>query len=352
LQTDLKTLQDQVAGINAANPANAAAADQGTRLGTLETQLKDLSARVDAIKPGATDPAVLDQLKAQDTKLTDLQTKVDGIKPGGADPALSDQIKAQDAKIADLQAKIDGIKPGATDQATLDQLKAQDTQLKAQDERIVALEKQVTDLSASVTQLSDTVTKLGTQPTPPAVTPTTPVDTTPTTPTTPVDTTPTTPVDTTPIVTTPIVVTPPAPNFYIGLGARYGVLPSGGATNDVTAISVMIGFKRFLGPIGFRVTGDYLAFATAPNSSNPSLPAKYFSINPALVFDLGLLYIGVGGGGEFGLQNSLFVNGIVGINIAFSNNFGLFIEGDPRYYLNQTGDKFRFGVRAGLKFSF
>ncbi len=365
LQTDLKALQDEVKGIASANPASAAAADQGTRLGALETQLKDLGARVDAIKPGTdpalsdqlkaqetklaelqakvdamtpgtADPALADQIKAQDAKLAELQAKVEGIKPGGADPALADQIKAQDAKLAELQAKVDGIKPGATDPAITDQLKSQDDKLKAQEERIAALEGQVDELAASVTELSD---KLAGQTT------------------TPTTTTPTTPVDTTPVVTTPTttVVTPAPvstpPNFYVGIGGRYGVIPSG-AANDNIAISVMVGFKRFLGPIGFRVSGDYLAFATAPNSTNPSLQAKYFSVNPALVLDLGFLYLGAGVGGEFGLANSLFINGIVGINIAFSNNFGLFIEGDPRFYLNQTSDKFRFGVRAGLKFGF
>jgi predicted nucleic acid-binding Zn-ribbon protein len=350
LQTDLKALQDEVKGLASANPASAAAADQGTRLGALETQLKDLGARVDAIKPGGTDPALTDQIKAQEAKLADLQAKFDGLKPGTTDPALADQIKAQDAKLAELQAKVDGIKPGGTDPAIADQLKAQEEKLKTQDERIAALEGQVEELATSVTELSD---KLVAQPTAPPVTttPTTPVDTTPTTPTTPVDTTPTTP----PLVTTPTTTVAPVssnpPNFYVGIGGRYGVIPSG-ATNDNIAISVMVGFKRFLGPIGFRVSGDYLAFATAPNSTNPSLQAKYFSVNPALVLDLGLLYLGAGVGGEFGLQNSLFINGIVGINIAFSNNFGLFIEGDPRFYLNQTSDKFRFGVRAGLKFSF
>ncbi len=377
LQTDLKVLQDQVQGLSSANPASAAAADQGARLGALETQLKDLGARVDAIKPAGTDPALLDQIKAQETKLADLQAKVDGmkpgtvdpalsdqikaqdakladlqakvdaIKPGGTDPALLDQIKAQDAKLADLQAKVEGIKPGTTDPAVLDQLKTQDTTIKAQEERIAALEGQVKDLAASVTELSD---KIAAQPTTPAATtPTTPVDTTPTTPTTPVDTTPVVTTPTTVVNPAPAVSTPP--NFYVGIGGRYGVIPSG-AANDNIAISVMVGFKRFLGPIGLRVSGDYLAFATAPNSTNPSLQAKYFSLNPALVLDLGFLYLGAGVGGEFGLANSLFVNGIVGINIAFSNNFGLFIEGDPRFYLNQPSDKFRFGVRAGLKFGF
>jgi predicted nucleic acid-binding Zn-ribbon protein len=351
LQSDLKALQDEVKGIASANPANAAAADQGTRLGALETQLKDLSARVDAIKPGGTDPALADQIKAQEAKLADLQAKFDGLKPGTTDPALADQIKAQDAKLAELQAKVDSIKPGGTDPAIADQLKAQDEKLKTQDERIAALEGQVEELATSVSDLSD---KLAAQPTAPPITttPTTPPVTT--TPTTPVDTTPTTP----PLVTTPTTTTTVAPvssnppNFYVGIGGRYGVIPSGGALNDNAAISVMIGFKRFLGPIGFRVSADYLAFATVPNPSNPSLQAKYFSVNPALVLDLGFLYLGAGAGGEFGLQNSLFVNGIVGINIAFSNNFGLFIEGDPRFYLNQPSDKFRFGVRAGLKFSF
>ncbi len=423
LQSDLKTLQDQVKGIASANPATAAAADQGARLGTLETQLSDLGARVDAIKPAGTDPALTEQIKAQDskladlqakvdamkpgtadpalleqikaqdsklaelqvkvdaikpggtdpalseqikaqetkladlqakvdaikpgtddpglteqikaqdTKLADLQAKVDAIKPGGTDPALTEQIKAQDAKIADLQAKMDGIKPGATDPAILEQLKAQDVQIKSQDERIAALEGQVEELASSVSDLSD---KLAAQPTVPTTA----------TPTTPVVTTPTTPVVTTP-TTTPTVapVSSNPPNFYIGIGGRYALIPSGGAMADNAALSVMIGFKRFLGPIGFRVAADYLAFATLPS-------AKFFSVNPALVLDLGFLYLGAGAGGDFGLQDSLFVNGIVGINIAFSNTFGLFIEGDPRFYLNQPADKFRFGVRAGLKFSF
>jgi predicted nucleic acid-binding Zn-ribbon protein len=350
LQSDLKTLQDQVKGIASASPANAAAADQGARVGALETQLKDLGARVDAIKPGGTDPALTDQIKAQEAKLADLQAKFDGLKPGTTDPALADQIKAQDAKLAELQAKVDGIKPGGTDPAIADQLKAQDEKLKTQDERIAALEGQVEELATSVTELSD---KLAAQPTAPPVTTTPATPPTTTTPTTPVDITPTTPpLVTTPTTTTPAPVSSNPPNFYIGIGGRYGVIPSGGATNDNVALSVMVGFKRFLGPIGFRVSADYLAFATAPNPSNTTLPAKYFSVNPALVLDLGFLYLGAGVGGDFGLQNSLFVNGIVGINIAFSNNFGLFIEGDPRFYLNQASDKFRFGVRAGLKFSF
>ncbi len=370
LQSDLRLLQDRVSGIASANPATAAA-DQNVRLGALETQLQTLSSRVDAIKPSGTDPALAAQIKAQEAKIADLQVqinakpggadpaiieqlktqsaqlaaleaKVDALKPGGTDPALAAQIKAQDAKIADLQAQVASY-PSIKDTAILEQLKAQDLVIKAQDTKINAqetrisdLEGQVDDLNASITELSDAVARIEARPTTPVVT---------TTPTTPVVTT----TPTTPVVTTPTTSTSASssydPNFYVGVGARFTVLPSGGAFSDTTAISGMFGWKRFIGPIGLRVTGDYYAFASLPS-------AKYFSVNPALMLDLGFLYFGVGAGGEFGLQNSLFVNGIVGFNIAFSDSFGLFVEGDPRFYLNQPTDQFRFGIRTGLKFRF
>jgi hypothetical protein len=155
-------------------------------------------------------------------------------------------------------------------------------------------------------------------------------------------------------VTTPDVAAPAAPaprrtNLYAGVGANFPIIatgvPAGYTPNSGVGISAVVGLKRALGPIGLRVAADY-NFASKTLAVEPNL---MFELNPDAFFDP---YIGLGGGGVFGIPNSLYVGGAAGVGLNFTQNFGLFVEANPRYTFGAPTNQFGVNLRAGLRFSF
>jgi S-layer homology domain len=353
--------------------ADAAAQDQAARIDALEaaapgepaaaTGTTDLEARLKALEEAeAPDTTALeDRLQALEDKAAEpaaepaaadtsaLEDRLQALEDAGAAPAegavSAEDVKALEDRIAELEA-------APAPEATAPAAGADAAKVTALEEKVAALEKQAAAQpapaaggadAAKVAALEDRVGKLEGQVTAlstevgtlKAVKPVTPEPTVTPTPTPE-------PVVTTPEVTVPDAPAPRKTNIYVGAGANFGVVPSGGSLG----ISGVVGVKRLIGPFGFRVAADYnLAARTLALEPN-----VMFEFNPDGFFDP---YIGIGGGGVFGVPNSAFVGGAAGVGLNFTQNFGLFVEGNPRYTFGAPANQ-QFGVnlRAGLRFSF
>lgn len=334
-------------------------------MGDVQTELEDIKAKLDEADAAAQDQSArIDALEAAtpgepaaapDT--SDLEARLQALEDKAAEPAAApeagvspDDVKALEDRIAELEA-------APAPEAPAPVAGADAAKVTALEEKLAALEKKVADQpapvagadAAKVTVLEDRVTKLEGQVTAlssevgtlKAAKPVEPVVTTPTV-TTPTVTTPE-PVVTTPDVTPPVVETPAPrkPNLYVGAGANFGVVPSGGSLG----ISGVVGFKRLIGPFGFRVAADY-NLATRFLAVEPNV---MFELNPDGFFDP---YIGIGGGGVFGSPNSAFVGGAAGLGLNFTPNLGLFVEANPRYTFGAATNQFGVNLRAGLRFAF
>jgi uncharacterized coiled-coil protein SlyX len=313
----LKALEDQVKTLGAPAAPAATSPDTDARIKALEDQVKTLSAPA---APAATSPETDARIKALEDQVKTLGAPA---APAGTSPELEARLKALEDKVSaapttppapaantELEARVKALedKPAPT----LDTA-AQDAKITDLDTRLKALEEKVNATPAAVTP-----------PPPPAVT------TTPPAPTTPVEVAP-----------PPPPPAPRVPNFTIGLGVSTPVVPNFSLNN--LQIAGYIGLRRLLGPIGARLNFDYNLTA-ATLSLGPDLTIEFA---PTSFFDP---YLGLGAGGVFGVENSLFIRGIAGINLNFSPAIGLWLEADPRFYvLNTTG--FTFSVRAGLKLS-
>jgi uncharacterized coiled-coil protein SlyX len=358
--------QDQSARIDAleaATPGEPAASDTGdleARLQALEDKVaepaseaaapdtSDLEARLKALEDKATEPAA----EAATPDTTVLEDRLQALEDKAAEPAADASVSAEDVKA--LEDRIAELEAAPVPEATAPEAGADAAKVSALEEKLAALEKKVADQpapaagadAAKVSALEDRVTKLEGQVTAlssevgslKAAKPVEPVK-----PVEPTVTPPTEPVVTTPDVTPPVVETPAPrkPNLYVGAGANFPITPSGGGLG----FSAVVGFKRFLGPIGLRVAADY------------NLNTKFLAVEPNLVLELnpdGFLapYIGVGGGGVFGSPNSLFIGGAAGLGLNFTQNFGLFVEANPRYTLATGPNQFGVNLRAGLRFAF
>ncbi len=306
----LKALEDQVKTLGAP-AAPATGTDTDARIKALEDQVKTLSAPA-APATGNADTearikALEDQVKTLGTPAapaanTDLEARLKALEDKAATPA------APATGNADLEARVKALedKPAPTVDTA-----AQDAKISELDTRLKALEDKVSATPAAVTP-------------PPVVT------TTPPAPTTPVDVTP-----------PPAPPAPRVPNFTIGLGVSTPIIPSFSLNN--LQVAGYIGLRRLIGPIGVRANFD-LNLASQTLSLGPDLTIE---LAPTSFFDP---YLGLGAGGIFGVENSLFVRGIAGINLNFSPAIGLWLEADPRFFiLNSAG--FTFSARAGLKLS-
>jgi S-layer homology domain len=333
LEARLKALEEK-----AAAPAEAAAPDTGD----LEDRLAALEEKADAPAEASDTTALEDRLKA-------LEEKAGAPAEGGVS---ADDVKALEDRIAELEAKPE---PEATTPAA----GADAAKVTALEEKLAALEKKVAETpapvaggadAAKVAALEDRVGKLEGQVTAlstevgslKAAKPVTPEPTVTSTPTPE------------PVVTTPDVVVPetPAPrrtNLYVGVGANFPIVatgvPAGFTANSGVGISAVVGLKRALGPIGLRVAADY-NLASKTLAVEPNL---MFELNPDAFFDP---YIGLGGGGVFGIPNSLYVGGAAGVGLNFTQNFGLFVEANPRYTFGAPTNQFGVNLRAGLRFAF
>lgn len=316
----LKALEDQVKTLGAP-AAPTTSTDTDARIKALEDQVKALQAAPAPTTAPATSPEVDARIKALEDQVKTLGAPA---APAGVSPELEARLKALEDKASaapaptgispELEARLKALedRPAATQPDTSKADAGQDTQLAALDARLKALEDRVN------------ATPAVTPPPPPVVT------TTPPAPTPPVDLTP-----------PPPPSAPRVPNFTIGLGVSTPVIPNFNLNN--LQVAGYVGLRRLIGPIGVRANFD-LNLTSQTLSLGPDL---VFEVAPTGFFDP---YLGLGAGGVFGVQNSLFVRGIAGVNLNFSPAIGLWLEADPRYYiLNSTG--FAFSVRAGLKLS-
>jgi len=140
----------------------------------------------------------------------------------------------------------------------------------------------------------------------------------------------------------------PQKNFYAAVAANLPVIPSGtGSITDKLSYGAIIGGKNILFGLGARVGAFY-----KPGT------ASAITADAKLVLDLGTgffaPYAGFGGGATFvsGSSTTPFVDGVVGLNLNFTDSLGLFVEGNPLYSFASTGNVFGVNVKAGLKFSF
>ncbi len=312
--TRLTALEDQVKTLGAPAAAPAASADTEARIKALEDQVKTLGTPAAAPATNADTDA---RIKALEDQVKTLGTPA---APAGISPDLEARLKALEDKAATPAAPATGNADLEARVKALEDKPAPTVDTAAQDAKI-------TDLDTRLKALEDKVNA-----TPAAVTPPAPVvTTTPPAPTTPVEVTP-----------PPAPPAPRVPNFTIGLGVSTPVIPSFDISNNLQ-IAGYVGLRRLIGPIGARVNFDYnLRLSTL--SLGPDLTIEFA---PSSFFDP---YIGLGAGGVFGVENSLFVRGIAGINLNFSPAIGFWLEADPRYFiLNSAG--FTFSARAGLKLS-
>jgi S-layer homology domain len=365
VQTELEDIKAKL------DEADAAAQDQAARIDALEaatpgepaaaTDTTDLEARLQALEdaePAAADTTALeDRLKALEdaaaapaaepaaADTTALEDRLQALEDAAGTPAegavSADDVKALEDRIAELEAApapeaaapaagADAAKVTALEEkvAALEKQAAAQPAAGADPAKVTALEDRVGKLEGQVTALS---TEVGTLKAAKPVTPEPTVTPTPTPE----------PVVTTPEVTVPDAPAPRKTNLYVGVGANFGVVPAGGTLG----ISGVVGVKRLIGPFGFRVAADYnLAAKTLAVEPN-----VMFEFNPDGFFDP---YIGIGGGGVFGVPNSAFVGGAAGVGLNFTRNFGLFVEGNPRYTFGAPTNQFGVNLRAGLRFSF
>jgi hypothetical protein len=327
--TRLSTLEQQIKNL----PAPAAAGpDLEPRLKALEDQVKTIADRPAATPPAPAGPDLEPRLKALEDQVKAIADRPAATPPAPAGPDLEPRLKALEDQVKTLAnapaAPASNLEPRVA--ALEERLRnpAASTADAGQDTKIAALETQVKDLSAELADLKSQVGKLTAAP-PPAPPAPPPPAAAPPPPTPPVDVTPPPP-------------PPPAPrNFTIGLGASLPVLPTFSTSN--ISLAGFVGFKRLIGPVGVRANFDL------------NLGAQTLSIGPDLILTIGSggflePYVGVGAGGVFGVQNSLFIRGILGLNLNFSPLLGLWLEGDPRFSPFQTNG-FSFSVRGGLKLS-
>ncbi len=308
LQADIAALKTQLAGGTNTTTNN-------TTTTTTATDNTELIARLTALEEKVAAISSTDAVSFND-RIGSLEESVKALQ--AAAPATG---TAATPASADLEARLKALE---TSTATTNADMA--SKLEAQDTRIAALERQVINLNGSVAALQRALADRPTTPT--TTTPTTPTTTTPTTPTTPTTTTPDAPEPD----ATPVVAAKPALNF--GLGGAANILPGG-------TYSAPLGLGAFA-YVGLNLSDSFSIRLNADLSEIPSAGAN-------LILNLGALYAGVGGGVVFA-NGGFYAGGVLGLNIDFTPNFGLFVEASPRYNFSSSsfGVKTALGLRLGF----
>jgi len=170
----------------------------------------------------------------------------------------------------------------------------------------------------------------------------------PTTPTTPTDTGTTVILPDQPVTVDTGAAAAPQKNFYAAVAANLPVVPSpsGGLASNLS-YGAIVGGKNILFGLGARVGAFY----------KPGTPSV-ITADAKLMLDLGAgffaPYAGFGGGASFasGSTTTPFVDGVVGLNLNFTDSLGLFVEANPNYTFASGGNVFGVNVKTGLKFSF
>jgi S-layer homology domain len=297
----------------------AAASSNAASVAALQAEITALKASA-----GSTTGAINPELAA---RITQLEEKVAALSTTD-NVSFNERIAALEESVKTLQ---DAPAPAAADDAGLkaleDRLKTLETdnvraaelqgQVESQGARIVALENRVSSLNTSVADLQKALSERPTPPTPPSGTaPTEPSATTP-------SETPAAPASTTPFlvlsggISTNLVGGPAVPVAPLGLGLF-------GAAQ-----------LNFSDSFGIRLSADL--------SEIPSAGAN-------LMLQLGGgLYAGVGAGLVFE-NGGFYAGGVLGFSFDIAQNFGLFLEANPRFNFSSSsfGVKTALGLRLGL----
>ncbi|PYE53418.1 S-layer homology domain-containing protein [Deinococcus yavapaiensis] len=246
--------------------------------------------------------------------------------------------------------------------------------------RIAALEARVNQTATTPAAPSTSTTTATTPPAPststtmattPSTTTTTTTPATPSTATTP--TTPSTGVAVNPGTGTTVVVTE-APGRDFGVAARpttfVGINASSGgllAGNVPIGYGILVGNTQVFGGLGLRLGVNY----------QPDTNALEGELGTTFTLGSGFLspYVGAGAGISYSSARSnannagatdqatdIFVQGIAGVDLRFTDTIGAFAEATPRYYLSNAGvgtnlastatGGFGLGAKAGLKIFF
>ncbi len=312
LDARIKAIEDEIAALKTAPAAPATPTDPAAPAAPapsqteLDARFKALEDQIAALRNAA--PAAPAAPTTPAAPSTDLEARV---------KALEDRPATGAAPSADLEARLKAIEDRVAAAPAAPAAPAAGTDVTAridsQETRIASLETQVRDLTTQVDGIRNAAPAT---PTTPTTTPTTP-DTTVTTPAAPVD-------------------APRTPRLYIGIGGSLNALPfSNNYQNTLGGLGAFaqVGFN-FGGNFGVRFQYDASELPTA--GANLILGLGNGGFQP---------YLGVGGGVIFeGSNVSPYVGGVLGANLNFSSNLGLFVEAAPRYALNAG----TFGVKTAL----
>lgn len=327
LNARVADLEADGAGMTARLAALEAALAAAPQAGTAATGTAQLSAtviaRLDALEGFTARLEDLENMSAgMEARLAAIEEQLAGMGTGEGSAALQARIDALELAVRNIPAGPAGPQGPAGAAANVTALEA----------RIAALEARINQLGTA---------------------PAAPVTTAPATPAQP-------PVTATPAPGTTIVIGEPvrtaprtAPNFYIG---AYGNYPLTDA-NPAIGYGATLGLRQLIGPFGLRAGADF-GGANFNNLRGELLATYHFGtggLEP---------YAGVG----VGFVNSASrtnanasamdysVQGVLGADFRFANNFGVFAEVAPSYGLTNSGvaarSDFGVGARAGLKVFF
>jgi cell division protein FtsB len=298
----------------------AAASSNAASVAALQAEITALKASAGS-NTGAINPELAARITGLEEKVAALSTS-DNVSFNERITALEDSVKTlQDAPAAPaddaaLKALEDRLKTLEADNVRAAALQGQ---VESQGARIVALENRVNTLNTNVADLQKALSERPTPPTPPSGTAPTPTEPSTTTP----SETPAAPASTTPFlvlsggISTNLVGGPAVPVAPLGLGLF-------GAAQ-----------LNFSDSFGIRLSADL--------SEIPSAGAN-------LMLQLGGgLYAGVGAGLVFE-NGGFYAGGVLGFSFDIAQNFGLFLEANPRFNFSSSsfGVKTALGLRLGL----
>lgn len=298
----------------------AAASSNAASLSALQADLAALKASA-SNNTGAMNPELVARIAQLEEKVAVLST-ADNVSFNERISALEDSVKTLQEKPADntdtalLEALDARLKELEADNVRAAALQGQ---VEAQGARIVALENRVSSLNNTVSDLQKTLAdRLAT----------------PSTTTPPSTSTSTTPLDggnsdvpAAAVRTTPTLVVNGGISTNLIGGGPFKA-PLGLGAFAAATLNLSDGF-------GIRLSADL--------SEIPSAGAN-------LIFQFGGgLYGGVGAGLVFD-NGGFYAGGLLGLNIDFAQNFGLFIEANPRFNFTSSsfGVKTALGLRLGL----
>jgi S-layer homology domain len=301
-------VENDISALRAAASSNAASvaalqaeltalkASAGNNTGAINPEL---AARITQLEEKV---AALSNTDAMTARIVALEESVKTLKDVPAPTVDDAAVKALEERLKTLEA--DNVQAAALQ-----------GQVEAQGARIVALENRVSSLNTSVADLQKALADRPAAPAPSGTAPTEPSTTTPDAPAAPVSTTPT------------LVLNGGISTNLVG-GPANPIAPLGLGLFAAATLNLSDSF-------GIRLSADL--------SEIPSAGAN-------LMLQLGGgLYAGLGAGLVFD-NGGFYAGGVLGFSFDIAQNFGLFLEANPRYNFTSSsfGVKTALGLRLGL----